>query len=89
MPPPLSRHLLFYWDAFGDLSSCRSVGMALGRIPWTALKAYGETYGIADPDELAAFAEIIARMDQAYLDSQRENEKAEDQARESGRGGRR
>ena len=85
MPPKLSAHLLFYWDAFGDLGSCRGVGMALGRIPWTAVKAYAETYWVADPDELAAFAEIIARMDQAYLDCQREVEKVENlEARRAG-----
>jgi len=78
LPPPLNGHLLFYWEAFGDLGSCRSVGMALGRIPWTAVKTYGETYGIDDPDELAAFTEIIARMDQAYLECQRESEAAEE-----------
>ena len=77
----MGAHLLFYWDAFGDLGSCRAVGMALGRIPWTAVKAYAETYGIVDPDELAAFAEILACMDQAYLAYQRESEAEEERAR--------
>ena len=53
------------------------MGLGPGRIPWTAVKSYGETFGIRDPDELAAFAEIIFRMDQAYLDCQREGETAE------------
>jgi len=77
VPPPLNGYLLFYWDAFSDLCSCRALGMALGRIPWTAVKAYGETYGIDDPDELAAFAEIVARMDQTFLDCQRESDESE------------
>jgi hypothetical protein len=82
--PRLSAHLLFYWDAFGDLGTCRSVGMGPGRIPWTAVKSYGETFGIGDPDELAAFAEIIFRMDQAYLECQREDTATEPPGRRRG-----
>ena len=74
--PKLSPHLVFYWDAFADLDSCRLNGMSVGRIPWIAVKDYAQTYGIRDSDELEAFTEIIFAMDRVYRDAC--NEKPED-----------
>jgi hypothetical protein len=61
--------LAFYMSAFYSLSSCRAVGMAEGRIPWTAVKDYALYYGL-DEVEFDILWELITRVDAAYLDWQ-------------------
>lgn len=53
----------FYLEAFKELSSCRSVGMALGPIPFTAVVEYVRYYEIEDVD----FHYLIRRLDDHYL----------------------
>jgi len=55
----------FFLRAFGDLSTCRSSGMDLGPIPWTAIVNYGERAGL-EPDTIEAFVIVIRTMDGAY-----------------------
>jgi hypothetical protein len=59
----------FYLQAFWDLSSCRSIGMSLGPIPWTAAWEYGKEAGL-DEELLPAFWYFLRVMDSAYLDWQ-------------------
>lgn len=54
----------FYIDAFTELSSCRSIGMALGPIPFTAIMEYSRIFEVEDAEEFLYF---IRRMDNIYV----------------------
>lgn len=68
--PLLRSNLICYIDAFYELDTERSHGMALVRIPWSRIVSYGEYYGF-DTDELVFF---IRRMDDAHLDNLRKKQ---------------
>lgn len=53
----------FYWGAFCMLESERPIGMAVGPIPWSKARDYAREHGIDDPDDLADFWQIVARLD--------------------------
>lgn len=56
----------FYVEAFRTLSSCRAIGMSVGPIPWTAIDAYADRFGMCD--EMANHLNIvITAMDAVYL----------------------
>lgn len=55
----------FYLDAFRELSTCRSSGMGLGPIPFTAIVEYSRLYDVGDFDD---FNYIIRLVDNAYLE---------------------
>lgn len=59
--------------AFERLSTCRSVGMGLGPIPWRDIVAYADRVGL-DRGEAGALVTIIEAMDRAYLDFHNEKE---------------
>lgn len=65
--PSLSPFLASYYEAFWELSSCRSAGMGIGPIPWTAIDAFSKSRGINDQDELSVFMKLIRAMDGAYI----------------------
>lgn len=67
--PILAVGLQFYLTAFVELSSCRPVGMAEGRIPWTAVREYALHCGL-DEIEFDILWELITRVDAAYLEWQ-------------------
>lgn len=56
----------FYMAAFADLSTERSVGMTIGRIPWSKIVKYAEFSGL-DRDVGFAFVAIIRKVDEAYM----------------------
>lgn len=64
--PMLLPGLGFYFQAFLSLSSCRPLGMAEGRIPWTAAYQYADNIGL-DPDEFEDLWVLVSLMDAAYL----------------------
>lgn len=52
-------------DAYSELATCRPVGMGgLGAIPWTAIHAYAEAKGLADP---TTFERLIRLIDSEVL----------------------
>jgi hypothetical protein len=59
--------LEWYYEAFGKLTTCRSVGMGPGPIPWTAVREYCAYHGL-DEDDQAEFEYLISVMDDAYLE---------------------
>lgn len=64
--PQLEFGLEWYYEAFGKLTTCRSIGMGAGPIPWLAMDAYGKRYGL-DLEEQEDFEFLIGAMDDAYL----------------------
>jgi hypothetical protein len=64
--PTLLTGLEFYWKAFWELSSDRSLGMAEGPIPWSSLDRYAVRYDIFD-EEFYRFSSIIRTMDSEYM----------------------
>lgn len=65
---------IFYLKSFYDLSTCRSSGMSIGQIPWTAMITYATHYGLAW-DVTEAFIDIMREMDEAYIDDQTKEQK--------------
>lgn len=63
--PRLGRGLDLYYIAFQDLSSCRNVGMAVGPIPWTAIKLYCDEHKIKGEQRDDVFF-LVAALDEAY-----------------------
>ena len=65
--PELIAGLELYYNAFFDLSTSRNQGMGIGRIPWTAIKDYGECFELSaeQMDDLFYF---VRAMDNAYLE---------------------
>lgn len=55
-----------YLDAFFDLSSCRSVGMSLGQIPWSAVADYGDRIGLVG-EAHRVFVAVVRALDDAFL----------------------
>lgn len=75
---------IFYIKAFYDLGTCRSNGMSLGPIPWSAMIQYAEWYGL-DRDVTEAFVDIVREMDTAYLNYQAEEQKRHQEMRQKSR----
>lgn len=57
----------FYLEAFWELSTCRSIGMALGPIPWRDIVLYAQFVGL-EYDLVTVFVGVIRSMDRAYLE---------------------
>ena len=70
--PDLLQGLDFFYNAFGQLSTCRPVGMGLGSIPWTAIDRYAERNDVEDFDE---FLYMVRKMDDAYIEYHLEKSK--------------
>lgn len=60
--------LAFTWRAFHDLSGDRQVGMAVGRIPFTAIDRYAARFGIDARDDFERFMFLIRAMDVAFVE---------------------
>ncbi len=55
-----------YLLAFRDLDTERATGFGIGRIPWSAVRLYGESCGLVG-DFLEDFVYIILQVDLAYI----------------------
>jgi len=64
--PRLHPEYQIYWDAFWELSSDRQVGMAIGRIPFTAIDCYARRYGFEEIDEFDRFVSVMRAMDSEF-----------------------
>ena len=58
--------LELYYDAFWELSTCRATGLALGPIPWSAIKDYAVTFGLDEAQEEDLFY-LVRAVDNAFL----------------------
>lgn len=63
--PELTQGLELFYNAFQDLSSCRTAGMSLGPIPWTAMDQYCVRYGINGEQRDDLFHHV-EKLDEAY-----------------------
>ena len=50
--------LCWLYTAFLDLSSCRSMGVAIGPIPWTAIQAYANEWDLVEYPRALLFSAI-------------------------------
>jgi hypothetical protein len=64
--PELDPSLGLFWSAFWDLNSCRSAGMALGPIPWTAMQQWCTLYGVSG-EQQADLEFLVGQLDAAFL----------------------
>lgn len=62
-------HLGFSWNAFWALCTERHPAFAgVGRIPFSAIAAYADRYGVRGLDALERFRHLIMAMDRAYAE---------------------
>jgi len=73
-PPELLYGLQIYFDAFSDLQSERSVGMALGPIPWYSIVKWCELHGIYDPDNIDTFSRYLRAMEKVQMEHNKDGE---------------
>lgn len=66
--PPFPEDLLFYWQAWRELSTDRAMGMAPGPIPFTAIDAYATRYGIEDIDFFERFRRMLRELEEEYFE---------------------
>lgn len=71
-PDPIGYGWL--WEAFKQLSTCRSVGMAIGRIPWTAVQTWSLAHEL-DTEENWILHEVIHHMDDVFLEYHHKKQK--------------
>ncbi len=64
--PELKSGLDIYLTAFNRLSTCRSIGMGLGPIPWICIGQYADVQEL-DQDHRDALYYHIEQMDSAFL----------------------
>ncbi len=57
-------HLLFEWQAFGELRTDRPVGIEAGAIPWSSIHAYALRHAV-DGEEFDRFVQLIRALDAA------------------------
>lgn len=65
--PELDSSSMLYLYFFNQLSSCRSVGMGIGPIPWTAIITYAE-FREFNYRETITFVNIIQLLDSVFLE---------------------
>lgn len=80
--PEVRIDLQFFFNAFMELNTCRSIGMNEGPIPWTAMITYCEVLEI-DRDERERFIYLVRKMDEAYLSYRADEMKKEHKQMES------
>lgn len=85
--PPDMAAAAFYMRAWRDLSTCRDLGMGIGRIPWSAVHAYAAHLGLDAANE-RVFNEVIVAMDAVYLRYESEQQKRRAEHRKQPQGGR-
>jgi hypothetical protein len=73
-PDNPAPELVWVWDAFMELTTCRSIGMALGPIPFLAIKDYALHFGITGL-RFELFNKLIRAMDRVLLDDSAQKEK--------------
>jgi len=74
--PSLLPGLEFYYEAFMDLSTCRSFGMGIGPIPMVAIWTYCDMLDLDDVTR-GLMVDHVRAMDSAFLRYHREKVKAE------------
>lgn len=61
--PPYDALIGLVLEAWNTLGSCRSIGMAVGSIPWTAVMAWCDRRPYLDDDLAKAVADAIGYLD--------------------------
>jgi hypothetical protein len=64
--PDIPAWNVFYWEAFGDLSTERQIGMGIGPIPRSSILAYAAEHDLLG-DAAEHFLSIIRQIDNEYL----------------------
>lgn len=58
--------LELFWEAFWELTTCRSVGFSMGPIPWLAMREYAVTFEMGGDQQDDLFY-LVREMDNAYI----------------------
>lgn len=64
--------------AFWKLSTCRSMGMGVGPIPWVAINTWAVRHGYDDDEiEYETFCYLIFQMDAVFMEHSRDEHEKE------------
>lgn len=82
-PPELPQHLVIFFQAFKDLSTQRSVGFAVGYIPYLDILTYARAYNFSEELEQDLIF-FVRGLDEHYLqvinnEQQKKNEQIKQQ----------
>lgn len=66
--PSLMPGLDLFYNAWLELSTCRSIGMVPGPIPWTAIHMYARHYQMTFQQE-ERLVQVVRILDNEYLKS--------------------
>lgn len=80
--PELQLGLDLFYVAFTDLSTCRSIGMSEGPIPWTAVRDYCDEL-LLEGDQREDMFFHIREMDVSYLNYRTSKVKSSDSIKAS------
>lgn len=69
-------HLVFYWNAFFNLTTERSSGFGLGPVPWSAIDGYARRYQVTDEAQFDVLVRFIRAMDATLLEDFAERSKS-------------
>lgn len=70
--------LFHYWTAFWELDCSRQIGLGIGPIPVSEIKAYCDLCGIGNPIERHRLMRMVQVLDREYLaiEAERRDQKA-------------
>jgi len=71
-----ARELEWVWNAFMELTTCRSIAFSLGPIPFLAIKEYALLFNITGL-RFDLFNKLIRAMDRVFLDKANKDSKRE------------
>jgi hypothetical protein len=74
--PQLFPGLEMYYEAFTELSTCRSQGFGVGPIPWTAIDRYGDRHGFLG-EGFEYLVRMVRALDDTFLAYSRKRDKEE------------
>jgi hypothetical protein len=59
------------WEAYLSLNSCRSYGLSVGPIPWSAIEMYAASESLTQSERFLLHT-VIRKMDTVFLDANRQ-----------------
>jgi len=65
--PEIHEYERFFWDGFWRLVSSRSIGMALGGIPMSEMRAYLDLACVQDVETCMMFIDVVSALDSEFL----------------------
>gem|GEM_PF-877422 len=73
--PELDESMVFYWNAFVVLSQSRPIGLGVGAIPLSDMKAFCDLMEITGVEERMTFIRLMQAMDSIVVEQAQQKER--------------